>query len=287
MPKWAAHGLIVFKYLDSLAQIRPGDESGGILVGGPAGHMLGPSTPWDPALSPNGRTLAFRGYYKPYAEGNYALYVLNLRTGKFRRVTQSIAAGPSWSPDGRWIAFSTSGESEIWKVRASGGRPVRLTRRHGVGDATPAWSPDGRLIVFARIPLHGHAQIWVMRSNGRRAHPLLADSRFPSTSPAWSHDGSRIAFTAGNGDRSRIEVMRANGSEAHAVTSPRLTAWNPVWLPHDAGIAFIGSNTGYGSGNIYVMRPDGHALHQLTHWSGRALTPQFTWTGARMLVGRA
>ena len=129
VPQWAAHGFIVFKYLDSLAQIRPGSESGGVLVGGPAGHRLGPHTPWDPALSPNGRFLAFRGYYKPFNEGSFALYVLNLRNGKFRRVTRSVAADPAWSPDGKWIAFDTSGGGEIWKVRATGDSPVRLTRR--------------------------------------------------------------------------------------------------------------------------------------------------------------
>jgi Tol biopolymer transport system component len=139
VPSWASHGFIVFKYLDSLAQMRPGSESGGILVGGPA---------WDPALSPNGRFLAFRGYYRPFAEGNYALYALNLRHGTRRRLTRSIAGDPSWSPDGRWLVYDTSGAGEIWKVRASGGKPVRLTRRDGLGDWSPTWAPSGRLIAF-------------------------------------------------------------------------------------------------------------------------------------------
>src|SRR5438874_2826989 len=146
VPGWASHGFIVFKCSDLLCVLPPGAESGGVLIDGP-GH--GPWPQWDPALSSNGRYLAFRGYYRPHAEGDYALYVLNLRNGKWRRVTGkgSIASDPSWSPDGKWIAYDTSGEGEIWKVRASGGKPVRLTRRHGnVSDASPAWSPNGRLI---------------------------------------------------------------------------------------------------------------------------------------------
>jgi Tol biopolymer transport system component len=288
VPKWATHGFIVFKYLDSLAQIRPGDESGGILVGGPAGHRLGPRTAWDPALSPNGRALAFRGYYKPFAEGDFALYIDNLRTGRFRRLTQSIASDPAWSPDGKWIAFDTSGGGEIWKVRASGNKPVRLTQRprKAVGDATPTWSPNERQIAFVRW-VHQRGQIWLMQSDGHDAHLIHSDSRFSDSTPAWSHDGSRIAFVVRRGNQTAIEVMNANGTNTHVVTKPDLVAWNPVWLPHDTGIAFLNGDSVSGSGNIFVMRPDGRAVHQVTHWRGRARTPQFSWTGARMLVGRA
>jgi Tol biopolymer transport system component len=289
VPRWASHVFIVFKYLDSLAQIRPGEESGGILVGGPPGHMLGPRTPWDPALSPNGRSLAFRGDYKPFNEGNFALYIDNLRTGKFRRVTQSVAGDPAWSSDGKWIAFDDGGGGEIWKVRASSGKPIRLTHRptNAVGDAHPTWSPNGRQIAFAHWVKGRHGQIWVMRSDGRSALLLHADSKLSDEAPVWSQDGSRIAYVARHGSKGSIEVMKADGSDTHAVTKPSMVAWDPVWLPHDTGIAFLGGGSVYGGGNLFVMHADGRAVHQLTRWRGRARTPQFSWTSARMLVGRA
>jgi TolB protein len=288
VPKWASHGFIVFTYLGSLAQIRPGDESGGVLVGGPAGHRLGPHTPWDPALSPNGRFLAFRGYHKPYSEGSYALYVLNLRNGKFRRVTQSVALEPAWSPNGKWLAFDRGGIGDIWKVRANGGKPIRLTHRPriAVGDSAPTWSPNGRQIAFVRWK-HQRGQIWAMRSNGHDAHLVHRDSRFSDSAPVWAHYGSRISFVVRRGERRTIQVMNADGSHVRDVTNPHIFAWNPVWLPHDTGIAFLASNTNSGNGNVFVMRPDGRDVHQITHWAGRARTTQFSWTGARMLVGRA
>lgn len=288
VPAWASHGCIVFKYLDSLAQMRPGDGSGGILVGGPMRAVRGPHTPWDPALSPNGRFLAFRGYYKPYAEGSYALYVLNLRHGTWRRITRSIASNPTWSPNGKWIAYDTSGGGEIWKVRVAGGKPVRLTRRprRTTGDETPAWSPDGHHIAFVRT-IRGRGQIWEMQAGGSGAHLVHADARFSDGQPAWSYDGTRLAFVARRGSHQWIERMTAGGRNVRALTSPSRVAWNPVWLPHDTGIALLGGTHADSNGNLFVMRADGRDVHQLTHWPRRAQIPQFTWSRARILTGRA
>ena len=69
------------------------------------------------------------------------------------------------------------------------------------------------------------------------------------------------------------------------LTSPRRFVWNPVWLPHDAGLAFLGTDSAYGTGNLFVMRPDGRDVHQLTHWPSHAQTQQFAWTSAGTMTG--
>jgi hypothetical protein len=54
---------------------------------------------------------------------------------------------PEWSRDGAWIYYASnvSGRSELWKIAAAGGAPVRLTNDGGF---EPRESPDGRTIYY-------------------------------------------------------------------------------------------------------------------------------------------
>jgi WD40 repeat protein len=106
----------------------------------PPGSFYGP-----PTLSPDGRRLAVTEEY----EGTARVVTFDARTGRRRRVltTGHWDTNPTWSPDGRWLAFDRDphGRAEhntqlflasVWRVRADGGRPRRVTR-HGY---QPAWA---------------------------------------------------------------------------------------------------------------------------------------------------
>ena len=106
------------------------------------------------ASSADGKRLAFQ------AAGR--IYVMDLPSGAPRRLTadsfDGIEMSPVWSPDGKWVAFTTLSDNQrgyIWKVAVDGGAgaagsaPQQLTKVLGEYLNT-AWSPDGQTIVVTR-----------------------------------------------------------------------------------------------------------------------------------------
>ncbi len=99
----------------------------------------------DAVPSPDGTRLAFGALDR--------LYVMTLPDGQPRRLTNEETGEfqPTWSPDGRSVAYITWNDSvgHIKRVPAGGGRPTQLTRVSAFYQQ-PAWSPDGRRIVAIR-----------------------------------------------------------------------------------------------------------------------------------------
>ncbi len=95
----------------------------------------------EPAWSPDGRALA---YLTRARSGATQIWTVDVASGAHRPLTgpDDASYGPTFSPDGRWIAFVSErdGDPEVYVARADGSRPTRLTRARGP-DWGLLWAP--------------------------------------------------------------------------------------------------------------------------------------------------
>ena len=117
---------------------------------------------------------------------------------------------PSWSPDGKAIAFSAQvgGVTDLFVYRLDAKRLDRLTN-DAYADLQPAWSPDGRTIAFVTDRFstslaqldYGNYRLALFDVSARRAMPLQALPEGKHINPQWSPDGNSLFFL---GDRGAV-----------------------------------------------------------------------------------
>jgi TolB protein len=149
--------------------------------------------------------------------------------GDRRRIFQAPACcvgSPTYSPDGKRIAFSGTPRSEekygIWTIRSDGTDLRRLTTHYR--DGSPSYSPDGRWIAFQRR--RGDKGIVMMRADGTRERTL--SNTFFNFAPAFAPAGDRIAalrvsFTPTKEACGSAVVLTRSGSQVN-VLAPGISA---------------------------------------------------------------
>ena len=112
-----------------------------------------------------------------YAED---LWVANIDGSNPKRLTvdEGIESLPSFSPDGKLIAFSAQydGNIDVFTIPVEGGVPTRLTWHPG-GDLARGFTPDGKQVVFASqrtVFTNRYHQLFTVSING--GFPLQVDS---------------------------------------------------------------------------------------------------------------
>jgi Tol biopolymer transport system component len=126
-----------------------------------------------------------------------------------------LQIGATWSPDGRFIAYSSNraGKFDIWVQQVSGGDPVQITKGPG-HNWQPDWSPDGKLIAYRSE--NGEGGLFVVPALGgegleRRIAPF-------GYYPRWSPDSSQILFqTTPLAVANRFYIAKLSGSPPQEV----------------------------------------------------------------------
>jgi Tol biopolymer transport system component len=272
VPPWAKRlgGEVAYKCGENVCLMRPD---------GRASRVLAATVPeWDPAWSPDGRYLSFRGYYG-MGDGQYDLYAVDFTRCHLTRLTHQMNGTTSaWSPHGHQVAFSAPMQIDVINANGTGLRRVlSSSSRYSYGLDTPAWSVTDRLAYTFYLPPHGRPEIYVVNPDGTGNAPLTYGG--PGyTQPSWSSDGTSIAFTANPYATSSIEVASASGAGAHRVSPAAWTSYSPTWTP-DGKIVFL-RQTGYSTPNTdaptsaYIVNPDGTGLRLLYRHLNAS---QITW----------
>lgn len=206
-----------------------------------------------PAFSPDGTLVAFR-----QSDGvkNTGIYAAVVGGEKSLQLTSDPGDGcPTWSPDGRQIAFTRYSEksASIYIVPALGGTERRIYTGPTSMGAALSWSPDGRYIAFSESS----------SANSRRRFLSLlsvADSTTRAltsppagsldSEPAFSPDGTQIAFVRSTvaGVTNDVFVMPAAGGEAKRLTFDNGPIMGPpAWTADNREIIFS-SNRGAATG---------------------------------------
>ena len=216
----------------------------------------------DPTSGEIATSEAFARLVASRPDGTGKRVIFDLAEGSDRYRGPDSAWGPSWSKDGRWLAFivgppfaSGAVDVDIWKIPAAGGDAVSLTPDSDANDALPDFSPDGRRIVF-RSMRDGNAEIYLMNADGTGVQ-RLTHHEATDTMPAFSSAGDRVAFTSLRDGNFELYTI-AFDEEGRAGRPERLTRspghdMHPRFSPDDEWVLFT-SQRGEFSDELPLLR---------------------------------
>jgi len=117
--------------------------------------------------------------------------------------THEPLLGPTWSPDGKQIAYVSfeSGRPAIYRQEIATGKREQLTNFKGL-NSSPAWSPDGKSLAMV-LSKDGNPDIYLMDLATRQIRQLTKHYAI-DTEPTWMPDGSAILFTSDRGGKPQI-----------------------------------------------------------------------------------
>jgi dipeptidyl aminopeptidase/acylaminoacyl peptidase len=244
----------------------------------------------DPELSPDGRFVLYSQSRPDWKAGRPVWQIWRQEIGGAAPLPLTFGGSgvipifTRWSPDGKTILFGREGQ--LFLMSADGGEPRPLTR-HATAVSAPAWAPDGSSVFFLASDA---------RTAEERERERLRDDLYPYeegfkhrhlwkieiatgneqavTSGDWSvvtyrvsRDGQHIAFEraptplAGDGNRTEVWTIAANGQQARAITSNAIEELDPELSPDNTQILFLASANSklepYYNQNLFVVPASG------------------------------
>jgi Tol biopolymer transport system component len=253
-----------------------------------------------PALSPDGKTIAFFG-----DQGGFFvdLWLADAETGRMqRRLVKStqnnnyeslrfINSAGAFSPDGRYFAIAAKRKDrdDLVILDVARGREDRRIHVGLNGLQTPQWSPDGQRLVFTGFS-NGFTDLFIINRDGTGLQRLTND-KYADLHPSWSPDGKTIAFVTDRGRGTdfdllrfgnlRIALLHLDTGDIELLNNMDVGKnINPVWAPDGRSLAFVSDRTGIA--NVFLYDLSDGQIYQLTNmFTGvqgiTPLSPVLSW----------
>ncbi len=196
--------------------------------------------------APDGRHLAFTSN----RSGNAEIHVIDIVTREIRQLTRNIglrewAAGPDWSPDGKYIAYRQAkpprGLTTIYVMNADGKRAQPLVRADNWYRGSPRWSPDSKSVMYVEAlyePGQGFKLLTnnlVIQKHGTKARRILETPKdWLIHSACWMDNGKQVLIGAEPLDapNRQIDIYRynlANDNITNLTNHPQ-DDYSPDWI---------------------------------------------------------
>jgi tricorn protease len=205
------------------------------------------------------------------------IWVASRAGGEARRLTATpaIETDPHFSPDGRWVAFTSnrSGMPQVWVTGADGGEPRRLTW-YPLPSFARGWTPDGKEVLYASdrgsapVP---YAHLWLVPADGGAPQQVPEAMAFRGS---FSPDGGRLVVDRVDrwdvefrnyrgGQNTPLTILDRKSLEETQLPNDRTTDTWPVWL---GGRIWFLSDRDYTT-NVWSYDVATKQLAQVTHFT--------------------